>query len=144
MRFPSTEMHHDPTQTARFSGSLARVTSSDDFFSRFYDRFMGDSDDIRNIFRGKDTDRIHRKLKTSLEMLADNAEGQPGLTMYLDMLGSTHRRLQIRPEHFARWREALITTAAEADPQWDTRIRAAWERVIDDMIAKLGADGNGS
>jgi hemoglobin-like flavoprotein len=98
---------------------------------------MGESPEIRAFFHHKDIGDIHRKLKMTLEMLADSAEGQPGLSLYLEMLGRTHARLAIRPEHFARWREALVTTAAECDPELDAATRCAWGRIIDDLIAQL-------
>jgi hemoglobin-like flavoprotein len=105
---------------------------------------MGDSPEVARFFHGKDIGRIHRKLKMTLEMLADNADGKPGLDLYLDMLGAIHARMDIRAEHLTLWRRALLATAAECDPELDAPTRRAWARVIDDLIAKLGARGSGS
>jgi hemoglobin-like flavoprotein len=132
-------MPQPDSDTARFHASLARATADPAFFDRFYHRFIEDSGDIARIFRGKDMTRIHRKLRTTLEMLAGSADEQPGLGMYLDLLGRMHERLAIRPEHFDRWRASLIATAAESDPDFDPETRRAWEGVIDGLIAKMGA-----
>jgi hemoglobin-like flavoprotein len=123
---------------ALFQASLARATADPEFFDRFYHRFIEDSQDMARIFRGKDMARIHHKLHLTLEMLTDSAEGQPGLGMYLDLLGRMHERLDIHPEHFARWSDALIATAAETDLAFDPDIRGAWETVIDALISTMG------
>ena len=57
--------------------------------------------------------------------------------MYLNMLGGIHSRLNITPEMFALWREALIGTVAEFDPAYDNEVEQAWRQVIDRVIAKL-------
>lgn len=120
-----------------FRESLARATAVPDFYSRFYRRFIGSSEEIAVAFRGRDIGRIERKLRMTLDMVKDNANGQPGLTMYLELLGRTHAGMQISPSLFLLWREALINTAADCDPRFDPTARAAWENVLDDLIAKM-------
>ena len=134
-------MNLDPSHVALFHESLNRATAHPDFFHRFYDRFMRSSEEISRIFQGRDMARIEKKLKTTLEMVTENADGQPGLTMYLEMLGRIHDRLQISQAMFDRWRVALIDTAAECDPEFDDATRTAWETVIGDIIAKLRRTG---
>lgn len=136
-------MHHAIPDLDLFRASLSRTLAVSDFFVRFYDRFMDDSPEIAAYFRNKDTAGIHRKLRTTLEMLAENARHQPGLELYLEMLGRTHRKFHVRPEHFALWREALLATVVECDPQLDRATRLAWEAVMDDLIAKLGIPMDG-
>jgi len=131
-------MRVDKTTIGSFRASLARASGAPDFFDRFYERFIGGSEDMAAIFRNKDMDRIKEKLQMTLEMLCDSAEDKPGLGMYLDLLGKIHQGMRISPRHFTLWRDALTATAAECDPQFDPVARAAWDAVIEDIIAKMG------
>lgn len=131
-------MKPSPSDIARFRASLGRATRSPDFLERFYRRFVGSSEEIAAVFRNKDMARIQRKLAMTLEMVDDHAAGEPGLDMYLQMLGGIHARMHIPPGGFRLWRDALIETAAESDPELDAGSRASWEAVIDDLIEKMG------
>jgi hypothetical protein len=121
----------------RFRDSLARATRTPDFYTRFYRRFMGSSEEIAAFFHGRDIGRIERKLRMTLEMACDNLDGQPGLDMYLELLGRTHAAMHISLPLLRGWRDALIGTAAECDLAFDADARAAWEAVLDDLIGKM-------
>jgi hemoglobin-like flavoprotein len=77
---------------------------------------------------------IIAKLRVTLGMVADAAECKPGLEMYLEMLGNIHRRLDVEPRFFTLWREALLATLAEQDPEFNAEIRGSWERIIERVI----------
>ena len=121
----------------RFRDSLARATAAPDFISRFYGRLVGTSEEVAAVFRGRDMGRIERKLRMTLDMVNDNADGQPGLTLYLELLGRTHAAIGISGPLFLLWRDALVATAAECDPRYDPAVRAAWEQVLDELITKM-------
>lgn len=121
-----------------FQASLARATQATDFYQRFYEQFMHGKHDASVFFKNKDMQRIQKKLKMTLEMVADHASGRAGLDMYFDMLGKMHERLHIHSEFFAQWQTALIATASVCDPQFSEEIQQAWERVIEDVIDKMG------
>jgi hemoglobin-like flavoprotein len=118
----------------RFQASLARATAQELFYERFYARLFGESAEIGAFFRDRDIASIIAKLRVTLMMAAETAEGKPGLEMYLEMLGGIHRRLRVESRFFRLWREALIATVATYDPQFDGQIRSSWERVIDRVI----------
>jgi hemoglobin-like flavoprotein len=117
-----------------FNESLARATAEDAFYERFYRRLFGQSEEIGALFHNRDLPSIIAKLRITLMMVAEVAEGKPGLTMYLDMLGGIHRRLNVEPHFFTLWRDSLIDTVAEYDSQFDDRVRVAWERMLDHVI----------
>jgi len=123
----------------RFHESLERVSRDATFYDRFYRHFIGSSDEIAAIFKGRDVLYIQQKLKTTLEMVANNADGDPGLDRYLEMLGRIHARLYISPNMFEHWRDALIKTAAESDPAFDEATERAWRRIIEPVVAKISA-----
>ncbi len=120
-----------------FRDSLARVTARDGFFDAFYDHFMAQSEEIAAIFHHRDMVQLKQKLRSTLEMVAQTAEGQPGIVIYLEMLGRTHQRLQIERRHFDMWQAALLDTVAGFDEAYSDRIGAAWSQVIGSVIESI-------
>ena len=120
-----------------FQASLHRASHDPAFFEEFYRNFIHSSDEIAAVFRDRDIASIQRKLKMTLDMVAEDADGAPGVDMYLQMLGRIHSRLNITPEMFVLWREALIGTVAGFDPAYNNEVEQAWRQVIDRVIAKL-------
>jgi hemoglobin-like flavoprotein len=120
-----------------FRDSLARVAACDGFFDSFYDHFMDQSEEIAAIFHHRDMHQLKQKLRTTLEMVAQTAEGQPGIVLYLEMLGRIHRRLQIERRHFDMWQVALLDTVAVFDEAYSDRIGAAWSQVIGSVVESI-------
>jgi len=122
---------------SQFRESLDRVTAQTGFFDSFYDAFMAQSEEIAGIFVNRDMAHLKHKLKETLQILADAAEGRPGFGLYVEMLGRVHQRLNVNRNHFDMWREALLDTVAVYDEQYNPRVRLAWRRVIDSVIERL-------
>jgi len=122
------------TDLQHFQQSLRRIGSDDLFYEDFYRRLSGESEEVGALFRNRDMASIIGKLRVTLGMVAEAAEGKPGLEMYLEMLGGIHRRLDVAPRFFTLWRHALIATLSEHDPEFNDEIRGTWERVIDRVI----------
>jgi hemoglobin-like flavoprotein len=120
-----------------FSQSLQRVTSSTAFFDSFYENFIGQSDEIGDFFKNRDMRQLKKKLRETLFMLAETAEGRPGLKLYIQMLGRIHKRLDVQRRHFRMWEEALLEAVKVHDSEYDDRVLAAWLYVIDDVIEKM-------
>jgi hemoglobin-like flavoprotein len=120
-----------------FHKSLARATKSSDFYDIFYRNFIQSSTEVQTVFQGKDMKHIKKKLKMTLEMVADNTHSNAGMDMYFEMLGNIHYRIHIEPRLFDIWSEALIATAAHCDSQFNESIRQAWQRVVNDLINKM-------
>lgn len=125
-------------QIQRFNTSLRRATANEAFYDQFYDHFMAKSDRLQDIFHDQDMARIKRKLKNTLEMVAEFSADEPGLGMYLELLGKTHDRMHIDHHFFVLWRDALIETAAQCDPEFDGTTEQAWETVLDGVITQMG------
>ena len=120
-----------------FSQSLRRVTASADFYDCFYDKFISRSDEITAFFKNRDMAQLKKKLRETLFMLAETAEGGPGLTLYIEMLGRIHKRLNVHRRHFTMWEEALLEAVMAYDDEFDDRVLAAWLDVIDNVIEKM-------
>lgn len=90
-----------------------------------------------------DTDfvRQHQALKLSLRMMALASVGGDAADLYLEYIAKRHDRqhLNIEPELYGLWLEALIDTVRECDPEFDSEVERAWRTVmrygIDYMIA---------
>jgi hemoglobin-like flavoprotein len=120
-----------------FRLSLVRATSREDFFDSFYGRFMNQSKEIAGFFQHRDMSQLKKKLRETLQMVSESAEGRPGITLYLEMLGRIHDRLHVGREHFDMWQTALLETVAEYDEAFDERTRTAWHRIIGQMISQM-------
>lgn len=124
---------------AIFKQSLQRVTSTTAFLDSFYDNFINQSDEINAFFKHRDMKALKKKLLETLFMLAETAEGGPGLKLYLEMLGRIHKRLKVERRHFSMWEEALLDAVKRHDAQFDDRVLAAWLDVIDEVIEAMYA-----
>ncbi|MGD8910829.1 MAG: globin [Chromatiales bacterium] len=120
-----------------FRESLARVTAQDGFFDTFYDHFIRQSDEIAAIFQHRDIVMLKKKLRSTLEMVAQTADKQPGMGMYLEMLGRIHQRFNIERRHFDMWKVALLDTVALYDEAYSNRVGAAWSQVIGHVIDQI-------
>ncbi|MCG7950164.1 MAG: globin [Candidatus Thiodiazotropha endolucinida] len=120
-----------------FNRSLQRVTSSPAFFDCFYDKFINQSDEISRFFKNRDMAQLKKKLRETLFMLAETAEGRPGLTLYIEMLGRIQKRLNVQRKHFNMWEEALLEAVKIYDDEYDDEVLAAWLYVIDEVIETM-------
>ncbi|MCM8857590.1 MAG: globin [Candidatus Thiodiazotropha sp.] len=124
-----------------FRQSLQRVTASEAFFDRFYDNFISQSEEIAAFFQNRDMLQLKKKLRETLHMLAESAEGRPGLGLYIEMLGRIHHRLNVQRRHFTMWEEALLDAVKTYDEEFSDQVLSAWldviDRVIDSMFAAL-------
>ncbi|MES9907150.1 MAG: globin [Candidatus Thiodiazotropha sp.] len=76
-------------------------------------------------------------MRETLFMLAETAEGRPGLTLYIEMLGRIHKRLNVQRRHFNMWKEALLEAVNIYDDEYDDEVLAAWQYVIDEVIETM-------
>ena len=108
--------------------SLSRCERWTDFVDRFYARFLAASPAIREKFAHTDFDRQKRMLRRSLELIASATVGDPDGLRELNDRAETHSRsrLDIRPELYGLWLEAVIETAREFDPAWTLAVESAW------------------
>ena len=90
-----------------------------------------------------DTDFARQKeaLRLSLRMMALASAGGDAADLYLEYIARRHDRhhLNIEPEFYDLWLEALIDTVRDCDPEFDAEVEQAWRGVmrygIDYMVA---------
>ena len=123
-----------PADLDLFLASLKRCRDQPDFLARFYERFVGSSDEVREKFRNTDMTHQVRMLEDSLFVVAVAAQGQEGSVARGDLprIAARHSRqdLGIRPELYGLWTECLIETARERDPGFCLEIERSWRNVL--------------
>lgn len=121
------------TILATFDESLKRCNAVPDFLDRFYDRFIASSPKVAEKFAHTNFIRQKRALRASLHLLLIAAEDEvKGPDRYLRDLAASHGRahLDITAELYDLWLDSLIATVSECDPNFDSEVENAWERVM--------------
>ena len=115
-----------------FLESLNRCREAGDFTAAFYENLLNTDEEIRHRFRLTDMERQREKLNKSLDLCAAATAGDPDGLAELRELGKLHSRLRldIHPEWYPLWIEAIVATASQFDPEWDEEVDASWRRVL--------------
>ncbi|TRX74256.1 globin [Pseudomonas mangiferae] len=116
--------------TDRVMQSYGRCCASTDFFDDFYRHFLASSPQVREKFLNTDMKAQKQLLRQGILNLVMYARGMPDTK--LRALGCSHARgaLDIRPELYDLWLDALVQTISEHDKQFDTETRVAWREVL--------------
>ncbi|TWI54269.1 hypothetical protein IQ22_02132 [Pseudomonas duriflava] len=114
--------------------SYGRCCASPDFFDNFYRRFLASSPLIQEKFLNTDMTAQKALLRQGIMNLVMVARGMPDTK--LRALGESHsrQRMDIRPELYVFWIEALLATIQTHDPQCDETILASWREVLGEGI----------
>lgn len=122
-----------------FLQSLNRCAEFEKFIPSFYDRFLSESDEIRDKFRHTDFKTQNRMLLRSLRLAAGATAGEPEALRELKERAKTHDRyhLNIEKRLYDQWRSAIIETARKFDDQWDNKIENAWYTILGHVIAHM-------
>ncbi len=124
------------TPKEMFLNSLKRCLKSENFIEKFYARFLNSSEEVAEKFKYTDFDRQHRMLVRSLEMAAHAVEGDPDALHHLteQAIRHNHENLDIRPELYHFWLDAIMACARETDPFWDSSVKEGWDVVLKHVI----------
>ena len=121
--------------------SFHRGRSTDELFDTFYDILLAKSPEIPPKFARTDFDRQKRMLKSSLLALLTLEQGIPTAEEEIDRLGELHGRngLDIRPELYEHWLDALCEALAKHDPQFSPELEMKWRRLMRKGIVRMVA-----
>ena len=119
--------------------SYGRCCASPDFFDSFYRHFLASSPLIREKFVDTDMSAQKLLLRQGILNLVMHARGMPDTK--LRALGESHSRgrLDIRPELYDLWLDALLLTVSGHDKQFNESIRSAWREVLNKGISVIKA-----
>ncbi len=127
---------------ATFKESHCRCSKDPTFLELFYEKFLSSSDKVRQKFAGTDMSRQKKALEQSLRMVVMSSRGSDAAEAYLDYIASRHgsKDLDIEPELYELWLDALIETVSELDPDYSNTVELAWRDTmhyaIDYMVSR--------
>lgn len=104
----------------------------DEFFDAFYSRLSEKAPEIGPMFADTNMRRQNALLREGIESLLAHAEGHPAAHTELVRLGEVHNRerINVRPELYPLWLEALMESIREHDPQHNEMTEPAWREAI--------------
>ena len=119
--------------------SYGRCCASSGFFDSFYQYFLASSPEIRDKFAHTNMPAQRLLLRQGILNLVMHARGMPDTK--LRALGCSHARgaLDIRPELYDLWLQALLQSIGEHDGQCDANTRLAWHEVLNKGISVIKA-----
>ncbi|MBB6340601.1 hemoglobin-like flavoprotein [Pseudomonas fluvialis] len=119
--------------------SYGRCCASSGFFDSFYQYFLASSPEIRDKFAHTNMPAQKQLLRQGILNLVMHARGMPDTK--LRALGCSHSRaaLDIRPELYDLWLQALLQSIGEHDGQCDASTRLAWHEVLNKGISVIKA-----
>ena len=122
----------DSERLEAYVGSLTRCLGMPAFLDRFYEIFLESSPEVAEKFKHTNFARQKVALGQSLYLMVMAAEGGEAAVAYLDRIAERHGRsdLDIRPELYDVWLDALVATARELDSDFDDETEAVWREMI--------------
>lgn len=117
--------------------SYGRCCRAEDFFDTFYRFFLASSPDVRAKFANTNMQAQKLLLRQGIMNIVLYARGMPDTK--LKALGCSHSRkaMNIRPELYAFWTDALLKTIREHDAEADSTTLNAWTEIINQGIAVI-------
>lgn len=115
---------------SRVMQSYGRCCANASFFDTFYENFLASSPVIRNRFVNTDMIAQRHLLRAGILNLVLYARGMPDTK--LRALGESHSRtgLDIRPELYDLWLEALVRAVKSHDSDARDEDLSAWYEVM--------------
>lgn len=115
-----------------FKHSLHNCEKNEAFLTRFYENFIASSARVAEKFADTDFERQREAMRLSLRMMAMASVGGDAADLYLEYIAKRHDRhhLNIEPELYEFWLEALVDTAREFDDEFNEEVEQAWRSVL--------------
>ena len=121
------------------TASYYRCRRDGKFIDTFYDVFLSKSTEIAAKFEKTDFKIQKLMLRQSLlEMLCFD-RGLSGADEEIKRLGHRHKELEIQPEMYSMWLDALCEAVQQHDPEYSADLEQLWRKAmlksIEEMIA---------
>lgn len=119
--------------------SYYRCRKNRQFIDAFYELFLAKSPEIAAMFAGTDFNIQRLMLRESLlEMLCFDRD-IPGTREEVERLGRHHGQLEVTPEMYSMWLDALCEAIRKYDPEYSPTVEQRWRQAmqkgIDIMLA---------
>ncbi len=115
--------------------------SGDDFFDTFYGDLADRVPGVGAMFANTDMRKQNALVQEGIGALIGCAEGDTAAAAELARLGRLHGRdvLNIQPDLYAGWADALRHAVAQFDPEHTDLVAAAWGEVLADGIELMAS-----
>ena len=115
-----------------FKHSFHKCEENEKFLARFYEHFLAASPRVAEKFADTNFERQKEALRLSLRMMAMASVESDAADLYLEYIAKRHDRhhLNIEPDLYDLWLEALIDTVREFDNEFDAEVEQAWRSVL--------------
>ncbi len=103
------------------------------FFKRFYEIFIGGSEEVAKKFANTDMARQMRMLQESLVHMIDFFEAMRTRSVeHLERMARLHSKhdRDIPPRMYELWLNGIVQTVSELDPEFDEDVALAWKMVL--------------
>lgn len=119
--------------------SFHRCCRSLEFFDEFYDNLCNKCSEIGPMFAHTDMERQNILIRTGIDNLLLFANGSDAAQDKIVELGRLHARagLNVRPELYRYWVEALLQAIREHDPEWDDSLEPFWRELLQPGIEQM-------
>ena len=121
------------------TASYYRCRQHKEFIDTFYELFLAKSPEIAKMFAKTDFRIQKLMLRQSLLALICFDRGIAGTREEIDRLAGRHKELNVKPEMYSMWLDALCETVQQYDPQYTPELEQQWRQAmrksIDEMIA---------
>lgn len=127
------------SELQRFENSMHRCLENDSFLRRFYERFIGSSEEVAEKFANSDLERQAKMLRDSLKLVLQAALGVEAGRDHLAHIAELHsrRKLGIGAHLYQYWLDSLVTVASETDPEWDETLDDVWRAALQPCIDRM-------
>ncbi|MEJ2044123.1 MAG: globin [Reinekea sp.] len=117
--------------------SYGRSCSKPAFFEDFYYIFINKSPMFKEMFSNTDMQAQKQLLRNGILVLIMHARGMPDTKVRA--LGKSHSKkgLNIHPDHYKHWLNALIETLSRHDPEFTPMLESAWRNTLQPIIDKI-------
>ena len=120
------------------TASYYRCRGDRAFLDTFYDLFLSKSPEIRKMFAKTDFKIQKLMLRQSLLALICFDRGIAGTREEIERLATRHKELEVKPEMYSMWLDALCEAIKKHDPEYTPELEQNWRQAmrksIDEMI----------
>jgi hemoglobin-like flavoprotein len=121
---------------------LDRVLAHPGFIDLFYKRFFEAHPDIAALFSHTDMNKQKRKLASSLKLMTEFNDNDPGSDLYIGYLGRLHAGYRIPSTMYQIWLDSLVNAVSLCDPEFTESLESTWRSVMQQGIDAMTAAGN--
>ncbi|MEK6237858.1 MAG: globin [Planctomycetales bacterium] len=111
-----------------FSDSLERCSKDALFLDRFYELFISNSAEVKELFRDTDFAEQTKMLAKSLSYMVAANQAPEILREVAEIHNSSNH--DIDPRLYSDWLDCLIDTVQLTDPGFDGEVESAWRTVM--------------